>query len=65
MDWEDLAREAADCYADSGRPSWPPEQMLKIAVLQLLYDRSDRQMEENLRYHLDFKFFVALVADEV
>ena len=36
VDWEALADRVADCYAEEGRPSWPPEQMLKIVILQHL-----------------------------
>jgi transposase, IS5 family len=64
VDWESLAGEVSDCYSDVGRPSWPPEQMLKIVVLQYIYDRSDRQVAEDLRYHLAMKFFVGLEVDQ-
>ena len=48
IDWEALVEGVSDCYADVGRPSWPPEQMLKIMILQFIYDRSDRQIEDDL-----------------
>jgi IS5 family transposase len=38
--------------------------MLKIMILQYLYDLSDRQLEEQLRYRLDFMFFLGLSLDE-
>ena len=62
---EALAEGVSDCYTDVGRPSWPPEQMLKIVILQYLYDVSYRRMEEQLRYNLGFKFFCGMAADEV
>jgi len=65
LDWEALAGELHDCYRHKGRPSVPPEVMLRILILQYLYDRSDRQVEEDLRMHLGFKFFCGLAADEV
>jgi len=64
LDWHDLASELKDCYRHRGRPSVPPEVMLKIMILQYLYDLSDRQMEEQLRYRLDFMFFLGLSLDE-
>lgn len=64
LDWHALAAELDDCYRHKGRASVPPEIMLKIMILQYLYDLSDRQMEEQLRYRLDFMFFLGLSLDE-
>ena len=64
LDWHDLAGGLDDCYRHKGRPSVPPEVMLKIMILQFLYDLSDRQFEEQLRYRLDFMFFLGLSLDE-
>jgi transposase, IS5 family len=64
LDWHDLASELNDCYRHKGRPSVPPEMMLKIMILQFLYDLSDRQFEEQLRYRLDFMYFLGLSLDE-
>jgi IS5 family transposase len=38
--------------------------MLRIMILQFLYDRSDRAIEIDLRMHLGFKYFAGLAADE-
>jgi len=65
LDWKGMAEQLRDCYRHKGRPSVPPEVMLKIMILQYLYDVSDRRMEEQLRYNLAFKFFCGLAADEV
>ena len=64
VDWRALAAELNDCYRHRGRPSVPPEMMLKIMILQYLYNLSDRQMEEQLRYNLSFMFFVGIAPDE-
>jgi len=64
LDWDELAKELSDCYEERGRPSIPPEVMLRICLLQFLEDRSDRQMEEDLLMHNGYKLFVGLAADE-
>ena len=53
-------------YADRGRPSIPPEHLLKASLLIALYSiRSERQFCERLRYDLLFKWFLDLnVSDE-
>ena len=48
-------------YATSGRPSIPPEHLLKASLLIALYSiRSERQFRERLRYDLLFKWFLDL-----
>lgn len=48
-------------YADNGRPSIPPEHLLKACLLIALYSvRSERQFCERLQYDLLFKWFLAL-----
>lgn len=53
-------------YAEVGRPSIPPEHLLKGCILIALYSiRSERQFCEQLQYNLLFKWFLDLnVADE-
>lgn len=53
-------------YADIGRPSIPPEHLLKASLLIALYSiRSERQFCERLRYDLLFKWFLDLnIMDE-
>jgi transposase len=52
-------------YADSGRPSIPPEQLLRALLLQVLYIvRSERQLMEQLDYNLLFRGFVGLGVDD-
>jgi transposase len=51
-------------YASSGRPSVPPEQLLKATVLMAMYSiRSERAFCERLNYDLLFKWFLDLPID--
>ncbi len=46
-------------YAENGRPSIPPEHLLKACLLIALYSvRSERQFCDRLRYDLLFKWFM-------
>ena len=48
-------------YAEMGRPSIPPEHLLKSCLLIALYSiRSERQFCERLQYDLLFKLFLDL-----
>lgn len=52
-------------YAETGRPSVPPERLLKAQLLIALYSvRSDRQFCEQLDYNLLFRWFLDLELDE-
>ena len=52
-------------YAKGGRPSIPPEQLLRAQLLQLLYSvRSERLLMEEIDYNLLFRWFVGLNADD-
>jgi transposase len=52
-------------YSDLGRPSIPPEQLLRALLLQILFTiRSERQLIEQLNYNLLFRWFVGLTPDE-
>lgn len=58
------ARFAA-LYAEAGRPSIPPEQLLRALLLQAFYSiRSERQLMEQLDYNLLFRWFVGLSVDD-
>ena len=46
-------------YAEGGRPSVPPERLLKGSLLIALYSlRSERQLCEQLEYNLLFRWFL-------
>ena len=55
-----------EVYAAGGRPSIPPEHLLKSSLLMAFYTiRSERQFCEQLRYNILFKWFLDLnVEDE-
>jgi len=54
----------ADLYATDGRPSIPPEQLLRALLLQVLYTiRSERQLMEQLDFNLLYRWFVGLPLD--
>ncbi len=52
-------------YARDGRPSIPPERLLRALLLQAFYTvRSERQLMEQLDYNLLFRWFVGLSIDD-
>jgi transposase len=62
---KDLSREFSAMYAKRGRPSVPPEQLLRALLLQVLYTiRSERMLMEQLEYNLLFRWFVGLNLDD-
>src|SRR5260221_9524375 len=61
----DLAPRFETMYSDIGRPSIPPEQLLRALMLQCLYSvRSERLLMEQLDYNLLFRWFVGLNMDD-
>ena len=62
---KEMSRLFARMYARRGRPSIPPEKLLRALVLQILYTiRSERMLMEQLNYNLLFRWFVGLNMDE-
>ena len=60
-----LSRAFTKLYARDGRPSIPPERLLRALLLQAFYTvRSELQLMEQLNYNLLFRWFVGLSADE-
>src|SRR3954464_14186621 len=60
-----LGGELAPLYARVGRPSIPPEKLLRAMLLQAFYSiRSERQLMERLDYDLLFRWFVGLGVDD-
>jgi transposase len=52
-------------YAEGGRPSIPPEKLLRAQLLQMLYSvRSERLLMEEIDYSILFRWFVGLNLDE-
>ncbi len=61
----ELNPQFAAMYSHTGRPSIPPEQLLKALLLQALYTiRSNRLLVEQISYSLLFRWFVGLALDE-
>lgn len=53
-------------YSDRGRPSIPPEQLIRALLLQIFFTiRSERQLMERIDYDLLFRWFVGLGMDDV
>jgi transposase len=61
----EMTREFDALYARHGRPSIPPERLLRAQLLQLFYSiRSERLLMEQLDYNILFRWFVGLDMDE-
>src|ERR1700730_11991641 len=60
-----LSRKFNEIYSATGRPSIPPEKLLRALLLQVLYTiRSERMLMEQLEYNLLFRWLVGLNMDE-
>src|SRR5499427_6850465 len=60
-----MAKDFDALYAKTGRPSVPPERLLRAVVLQIFYTvRSERMLMEQMNYNLLFRWFVGLEMDE-
>jgi transposase len=60
-----MAEDFAGLYAKTGRPSVPPERLLRAVLLQIFYSvRSERMLMEQMNYNLLFRWFVGLDLDE-
>jgi transposase len=58
---DDMSSLFDEMYAETGRPSVPPERLLKSMVLMALYTiRSERQFCEQLDYNLLFRWFLGM-----
>jgi Transposase domain (DUF772) len=54
-------RATSPLYSGMGRPSIPPEMLLRAMLLQAFYSiRSERQLMERLEFDLLFRWFVGL-----
>src|SRR5215468_6352420 len=60
-----LSRRFDSMYAKIGRPSIPPEKLLRAQLLQMLYSiRSERLLMEDIDYSILFRWFVGLNLDD-
>ena len=61
----EMSREFDTLYSDVGRPSIPPERLLRAQLLQIFYSiRSERLLMEQLDYNILFRWFVGMDMDE-
>jgi transposase len=61
----ELSPDFQAMYSREGRPSIPPEKLLRALLLQVLYTiRSERLLMEQLEYNLLFRWFVGLSMDD-
>jgi len=62
---EEIEPAFDDMYSSVGRPSIPPEQLIRAMLLQIFFTiRSERQLAERLDYDLMFHWFVGLGMDD-
>ena len=62
---EEMSARFDELYASCGRPSSPPERLLRALLIQVLFSvRSERQLMEQLDYNLLFRWFVGLGIDD-
>jgi transposase len=60
-----LAGEFSALYSPMGRPSIPPEKLLRAMLVQAFYSiRSERQLMERLEFDLLFRWFVGIGVDD-
>lgn len=60
-----LDAEFAVLYTDFGRPSIPPERLIRASLIQILFSiRSERQLMEQMQYNLLFRWFIGLGIDD-
>ena len=61
---ERLSPKFSEIYSVIGRPSIPPEKLLRALLLQAFFSvRSERQLMEQLTYNMLFRWFVGLSMD--
>lgn len=62
---KEMDAEFAPLYSKVGRPSIPPERLLRALLLQIVYSvRSERMLMERMDYDLLFRWFVGLDLDD-
>ena len=62
---QELSPQFDSVYAKVGRPSIPPEQLLRAQLLQMFYSvRSERLLMEEMDYNVLFRWFVGLNMDD-
>jgi transposase, IS5 family len=67
VDWQPVTRQLLEYYkggAEYGAPPYDPCLLLRMLFVSFLFNLSERQTEEFVKYHLPAKFFVGLAVDE-
>ena len=66
VDFSFINEECRDLYSENmGRPvTNTPEMMFRSAIVQSLYNYSDRDMESGARFHMVIKWFLGLNPDD-
>ena len=60
----EMSEDFDEIYSHTGRPSIPPEHLLKALLLQVLFTiRSEHQLLQHLRFNLAYRWFVGLNPD--
>ena len=63
---KDMSKDFAKAYSKTGRPSIPPEQLLKALLLQALYSiRSEIQLMQSIQFNLMYRWFLNIPGDYV
>ena len=62
---EEMSKDFDALYSHTGRPSVPPEKLLKALFLQILYGiRSERQLLEQIDFNFLYRWFLGMKADD-
>jgi len=62
---DELFSRMYEADVKGGRPSVPPEKLLRAMLLQILFSiRSERQLMEQTRYNMLFRWFIGLSMDD-
>lgn len=64
IDWSFVEEEVADCYSTEGQHAYHPVLLLKLLLIQQLYDLSERDTCVNTDCNLIFRWFAGLGLDQ-
>lgn len=60
IDWSFVEEEVADCYSTDGRSALHPAMVLKLLIIQKLYDLSEREVMVDTDCNIISRYFVGL-----
>lgn len=64
VDFSFIMQEAQECYSHLGRPAYNPSIMMKLLLLQTLYDLSERDVTEQADTNILFRAFIGISLDD-